>query len=389
MTKSLMEAAADILKASKANAPGDPMVTVNDPLNRKVVDLDKDVTKAADGTPTAKPPGQSSTEKMPMDKIKNAPPHEQGRSDLIDNSDKDDVPLELIRNRGKNTKDTVTPGKGNVYQEGDTTEDDEEVMETVIDTKALMDDVLESCKVDIDEDIKAIFAGQEIDEDFTKKAAMIFEAAINSRLTKAAELMQPTLQKLMDSKIEELKEKLEEDINEYLGYIAEQWAEDNKLAIESGVRTDIAESFMSGLKTLFEEHYIDIPEDKVDVVTELTDELDELKENLNQQISKNLSIIKELNESKKQRIIKESVDGLTLPKKEKITSLAENIEFTTEQEFKEKVDVLKENYSDTQNIKVPNKDSLNSDMIVEDTNAKVVDPMMQEILRTISRTAKR
>jgi hypothetical protein len=260
-----------------------------------------------------------------------------------------------------------------------------------ITAKEAVEQVLEAAKLNINEDVNAIFAGQEIPEEFVSKAATIFEAAVNSRVTSAAQLMETKLEEVIDSEIEIVKADLEEQIDAFLGYTAEEWVKENQLVIESGVKTEIAESFISGLKTLFAEHYIEIPEEKVDVVSELADEVNDLKEQLNSEIAKNMNMVKQLHESKKQDIIRESCDGLTLVQKEKIVSLAESIDFEDEEQFVGKINILKESYFQNSNVKVPSKDSLNNSQLIveEEKNVKVVDPMMKTILETISRTAKR
>lgn len=439
MPKNLMEAAAEILNKSKASAPGDPMQKLKLPLNIKTMDLGDAVVKATDsipdftgGTPTATPPGQTpSVGKMPMQKLANQPGESMGRKDLAGDPTGATPSLDGIVNRQKNTKDTVAPGQSKAFREGvEVTDEDLEDLvneartwkdgfdrstqirtwkdkrqlankasakgdsaqrEKRITAKEAVEQVLEAAKLNINEDVNAIFAGQEIPEEFVSKAATIFEAAVNSRVTSAAQLMETKLEEVIDSEIEIVKADLEEKIDAFLGYTAEEWVKENQLVIESGVKTEIAESFISGLKTLFAEHYIEIPEEKVDVVSELADEVNDLKEQLNSEIAKNMNMVKQLHESKKQDIIRESCDGLTLVQKEKIVSLAESIDFEDEEQFVGKINILKENYFQNSNVKVPSKDSLNNSQLIveEEKNVKVVDPMMKTILETISRTAKR
>jgi len=184
-----------------------------------------------------------------------------------------------------------------------------------------------------------------------------------------------------------MKEDFATKIDDYLNYVVEQWMEENELAIESGLRSEIVEDFIGGLCNLFAEHYIDIPEEKVDIVQEMANKVEELEDQLNEQIEKNIEFVKEINESKKIQAVQAVCEGLTQTQVEKLKSLAESIEFTTEEEFSEKLNTLKEAYV-PKNVKSAEKSVLEEGVEIEEKQANKAshDPLINAVVNSISKS---
>ncbi len=197
---------------------------------------------------------------------------------------------------------------------------------------------------DIEEDVNALFGGEELSEEFKAKAKTIFEAAIGSRTREVREALEVQYAERIAEATEDLKVSLQERIDSYLEYIAEEWLTENELAVEAGLKTEMTESFLGGMKDLFEEHYVQIPEDKYDVIESMVDKLDDMETKLNEQIEKNIGLNKRLAESVADSILESVSDGLASTQKEKLASLAESVEFESEEEYREKLETLKESY---------------------------------------------
>ena len=199
-------------------------------------------------------------------------------------------------------------------------------------------------EINVEEDMNALFSGEELSEEFQNKAKTIFEAAINSKVAKIKEDIEAENEKKIVEEITEVKEALVERVDSYLEYVADEWLKDNKLSVEHGLKSEMTESFLSGMKQLFEEHYVSIPEDKYDVVENMVDKLDEMETKLNEQIERNVGLNKRLAESTADVIVSEVSEGLAATQKEKLASLAESVEFKSEESYREKLETLKESY---------------------------------------------
>jgi len=198
--------------------------------------------------------------------------------------------------------------------------------------------------LDISADVNALINGEDLSEEFKEKATTIFEAALVSKLNEEIGKIEEQYVAQLNEQIEVIKEEMAGKVDSFLNYIVEQWIQDNKLAVDHGVRTEIAESFMSSLKDVFVEHYIDIPEEKYDMVEGMTDKLDEMEQKLNEQIEKNIDLNSALGEFIKESIVAEVSQGLADTQKEKLSSLSGGVEFTTEETYREKIETIKENY---------------------------------------------
>ena len=197
---------------------------------------------------------------------------------------------------------------------------------------------------DIEEDVNALLGGEELSEGFKEKAKVIFEAALKSKIGEIKEALEVQYSQALAEEVEEIKVELSERVDTYLEYVSDEWFTENALAIEGGLKTEMTESFLEGMKGLFEEHYVTIPEDKYDVLESMVDKLDDMETKLNEQIEKNISLNKRLAESVADGIFDEVSEGLAATQKEKLASLSESVEFESEEEYREKLETLKESY---------------------------------------------
>ncbi|QCW22887.1 prohead assembly (scaffolding) protein [Synechococcus phage S-B05] len=198
--------------------------------------------------------------------------------------------------------------------------------------------------VDIEEDVNALLGGEELSEEFKEKARVIFEAALTSKIKEIQESLEVQYAERLDEERQALKGELTERVDAYLEYVCEEWMTENELAIEHGLKTEMTESFLSGMKGLFEEHYVTIPEEKYDVLESMVEKLDDMETKLNEQIEKNIGLNRRLAESTADTVLSIVSEGLAETQKEKLASLAESVEFESEEEYREKLETLKESY---------------------------------------------
>ena len=263
----------------------------------------------------------------------------------------DDDSAKLREPKIKTVKDVVNKGakaadpmKG--MKEEEEVSSDEEVLEEDQVTDEDQEIVAEEevAEVDIEEDVNALLGGEELSEEFREKAKVIFEAALNSKIKEIQETLEEQYAVALQEEKEGLKEALTERVDAYLEYVCEEWMTENELAVEAGLKTEMTESFLSGMKGLFEEHYVTIPEDKYDVLESMVEKLDDMETKLNEQIDKNIGLNKRLGESVATNIVDQVSEGLAATQKEKLSSLAESVEFESEEKYREKLEVLRESY---------------------------------------------
>jgi hypothetical protein len=233
------------------------------------------------------------------------------------------------------------------------------------DKKLIKKMIKDAGKGKMKEDVDALLSGENLSEEFKEKATTIFEAAVFTRVESIVEDMEVQLAEQFEEAVEEIKEDLASKVDDYLNYMVEEWIKENEIAIEKGLRAEIVEDFIGGLRDLFAEHYIDIPAEKVDVVEELTNKVEELEAGLNEQIARAVEMKKELNEHKKFEAIYAACEGLTQTQVEKMKSLAEGVEFTTEEEFSDKMETLKESYFKS-SVKSADSSALDDEVLIED-----------------------
>jgi hypothetical protein len=246
----------------------------------------------------------------------------------------------------------------------------------------------EEYEVDMSEHVEALFAGEELSEEFKAKALTIFEAAVRQKVTEEIALLEAAYAETLEEQVASIQEDLSSNVDDYLNYVVEQWVGENEIAIEAGLRSELTEDFISGLRNLFAEHYIDIPEDKVQVVEEMGSTVTNLEERLNEEIERNVALTKMINESRQFEILVDACDGLTSTQAEKLKSLAEGIEYTSANEYNQKINILRENYFSTsvisnQALDVADVHTNGKSMISEELNGP-----MAAYVKTLGRTVK-
>ena len=246
-----------------------------------------------------------------------------------------------------------------VVSEEETTE--EEVVseaETTTDEVVSEEEVTEEevvAEYNVEEDVNALLAGEELSEEFQAKARTIFEAAINSKVAQIREQLEAQFAEKFAEEVASAKESLAERVDSYLEYVSDEWMSENLLAVDSGLKTDMTESFLAGMKGLFEEHYVTIPEDKYDVLESMVEKLDDMETKLNEQIEKNISLNSRLSESVADGVLDQVSEGLAQTQKEKLASLSESVEFESEAQYREKLETLKESYFNQKTVSTQSK----------------------------------
>jgi SHS2 domain-containing protein len=243
---------------------------------------------------------------------------------------------------------------------------------------------------DIEEDVNALLAGEDLSEEFQEKARTIFEAAIRSKVSEIKEELQETYENALIEEVQFIKEELTERVDTYLEYVADEWIQENALAVEHGLKTEMTESFLQGMKSLFEDHYVTIPEDRYDVIESMVDKLDEMEEKLNEQIQRNVALNRRLAESVADVIFADVAEGLALSQKDKLASLAENVEFDSEANYREKLVTLRESYFPTNTSTQRDvTENLSEEVSYEGSEHSSVSPIMEAYLQTLSRVANK
>ena len=269
--------------------------------------------------------------------------------------DDDSAKLKTPGGNLKQVSDVVTNRKGKTAKEDVELEDQEIVAEepatdeeVVAENEAPTEEVVAEEETveeyDMEEDVNALLGGEDLSEDFKAKAKTIFEAAINAKVAEVKEALEAEQQERIAEEVEAAKESLAERVDSYLEYVADEWFEENQIAVENGLKSEMTESFLEGMKSLFEEHYVQIPEDKYDVLESMVEKLDDMETKLNEQIEKNIALNKGLAEATADGILESVSAGLAATQKEKLASLAESVEFESEESYRDKLETLKESY---------------------------------------------
>lgn len=371
-TNKLMEAAAEILAGSKKSAPAMPA----EKLEGEVVDLGGptpqnskpdddsnkiDATKAAKKAvaPTTKPSAASPDLQNTMKKV--AEEKEEEEEEYEEENEEEEI-NEKVKEEDSDKDEKVN---------------DEEMKEN---RKKEM-------KEKMKEDIDALFSDDSsISQEFKTKAATIFEARVFDRVSQIEEEIEAKYAGMLEEAVTSIKADLTEKVDDYLNYVVDQWMADNELAVESGLRSELTEEFIAGLRNLFTDHYIEVPAEKVDLVDELASKVEELEGKLNEEIERGVSFAKALVESNKNEITREVCEGLTTTQIEKIKSLAASVEFSTEDEYKNKIETIRENYFPS-GVKKADEKQLHEQ--VEDTETKKVDindPLVAMVSNAITKT---
>ena len=266
--------------------------------------------------------------------------------------DDDSAKLKTPGGTLKQVSDVVTNRKGKTgamkaeEAEVEPTEEQEIVAEDEVSTDEVVaeEEVTEESPYNIEDDVNALLGGEDLSEEFKAKAKTIFEAALNSKVAEVKVALEEQYAEKLAEEIETAKASLAERVDSYLEYVADEWFTENQLAVENGLKEELTESFLGGMKSLFEEHYVTIPEDKYDVLESMVEKLDDMETKLNEQIEKNIGLNRRLGESVADGILGEVSDGLAETQKEKLASLSESVEFESEETYREKLEVLMESY---------------------------------------------
>lgn len=256
-------------------------------------------------------------------------------------------------------------GANEEAESDDAVVNEQPVEETPVVENEEQEDVAKEIVIDVADDVAALLEGEELSKEFQEKTATIFEAAVKSKIEQVADQLEESFKKAFDEEIASHKSELTERVDSYLEFVANEWINENALAVETGIRGELSESFMSGLKTLFEEHYVEIPDDKYDVLEAMTSKLDEMETKLNEQIESNVELTKRLSSSVSDNILDEVSEGLALSQKDKLSELSKGVEFESEEQYREKLTTLKESYFNAKPV-VESSEVTSEESIVED-----------------------
>ena len=257
---------------------------------------------------------------------------------------------------------------------GDTAEA-EEGQEVVAEDETTQEE--ETPSIDIEEDLAALFGGEELSEEFQTKARTIFEAAVTSKVTEVQEAMAAEYEAALTEHLESAKSDIIERVDAYLEYVSDEWVNENKIEVEHGLKTEMTESFLQGMKGLFEDHYVHIPDEKYDVLETMVSKLDEMEGRLNEQIASNISLNKRLGETTADGIFREVTEGLAVTQREKLYALSEGVEFEGEESYREKLETLKESYFPSEQKSVSNKVETLSEGVTSETGVEATGSMSQ------------
>jgi hypothetical protein len=307
---------------------------------------------------------------------------EDDEEELIDDEteyDEDEVVSEAKKKSSK--KDEEDDEDDEEGEDEDSEEDDEED-----EKEKAMKEAFAQIEEEIEEDVNALLSGEELSEDFKVKAKTVFEAALNARTEQIEEAIAYQYEQKLAEEVEVIREELTDRLDAYLEYVSEEWLQENALEVEQGLKTEMTESFLQGMKGLFEDHYVTIPEDRYDVLESMVEKLDDMESKLNEQIHRNVALNRRLAESVTEVIFAEVSEGLALSQKDKLASLAENVEFDSEGSYREKLVTLRESYfprnAGTQRD--------NSDYIAEETDySQPVSGSMSYYLDALQRVSKK
>jgi hypothetical protein len=274
-----------------------------------------------------------------------------------------------------------------VKEEDETVQDEELVEEEIVEDEVITEKQEREITVDVSEDVAALINGEELSEEFKTKAATIFEAAVVTRVKQEVATLEEEFESKLAEQVESFKEGLVEKVDGYLNYMVEQWIADNELALESGIKSEIMEDFMEKIKVAFQESYIEIPEDRFDVLADMEEKLQSIESKLDETVAKNVELTKVINESARQTTIDAYVKGMADTEVEKFKSLAEELAYDDEESFKSKLQTIRENYftkKATSDVK-----SVVTDSAVEDlTEEKIVDPSVKQYLTAFNSIKK-
>jgi len=288
-------------------------------------------------------------------------------------------------------EEQTTEDQADVVSEEETTESEEQEIvaeeESSEEEEVVAEEQIED-SIDVEEDLTALLEGEELSEEFQNKARTIFEAAIKTKISEVKSELQEQYEKTIVEEVASVKAELAERVDAYLEYVSDEWMSENKLAVEAGLKTEMTDSFLVGMKSLFEDHYVTIPEEKYDVLNSMVEKLDEMEGKLNEQINKNVALNKRLAESTSDVILADVSEGLAVTQKDKLATLAENVEFDGEDNYREKLVTLRNSYFPA-NPGAPKQQTENLSEGAETGHQQpAVTGSMESYLKAISRSVK-
>ena len=353
-------------------AAADPMPTMADPGTQlgSVEDLGGPTPenyKSDDDSAKLKTPGGT------LKQVKDIVNKGAGKADPMPAGmkEEEEVTDEVVAEAEETTEEEVVA-------EAETTEEEVVSEEEVTETEEIV------AEYNVEEDVNALLAGEELSEEFQEKARTIFETAINAKVATIKEELETKYAEKFAEEVASAKESLAERVDSYLEYVADEWMSENQLAVEAGLKADMTESFLTGMKSLFEEHYVTIPEEKYNVFESMVEKLDDMETKLNEQIEKNITLNARLSESAADGILNDVSEGLAQTQKEKLASLAESVEFESEEQYRGKLETLKESYFTQKNVSTTAKTETLSEGV--DSAPASVSGSMDAYLRALGST---
>ena len=313
---------------------------------------------------------------------------ELGMPEIDDEEGREDSEPDGEGGTKKSKENKTKPSKASAKAESKEDDKEDEVKEEEEEEEAEEESKKEEIEVNVEEDVAALINGEELSEEFKTKAATIFEAAVKSKIAKIRKQIREESKKEQDERIESMQTEMTENMDKYLNYAAKEWMEENKLAVEHGVRNEVTESLVAGLKKLLEDHYIDVPEEKEDVFESLVVENKELEEKLDAQTQKHMDTVKELNTYKAASIFQTVAEGMVDTDVEKFKELVEDVDYDADEQYAEKLNTIKNSYfkSDKKDEVVDNKKTAGTNNPVVDGNS---DGRMDSVMKAISNLSKK
>ena len=348
--KQLDKVEEQVKDAVNANAaPAEPSKLKND-----AEDLGSAVVKPTDGNPDATKKIKKVSDQVNKDANDGSLPKDQKPSMKKEETEEEVSEMAGAGSNMMAMKKPMNAMKMNAMKkmEADDADSKEDKKEMMMKDKMKKDEMAkmkkesaEEVEIDLSDDVKALVSSDaDLSEEFKDKAATIFETAVKTRIKEQTKILEAQYEEKLASEKETIKEAMTEKVDSYLNYVVEEWMKENELAVERGIRTEIAEDFITGLKDLFKEHYIDVPEEKYNVLDDLTNQNKKLEDKLNEQIEKNVELSKKVSDADRSSIVAEISDDLADTEKEKFTSMAENVEYDSAEKFREKLETIKESY---------------------------------------------
>ena len=339
-----------------------------------------------EGREDSEPDGEGGTKKTgdPKTKKSNASAKAEGKvkkedddEDYEDDEEDEDEMESKSKKEAKEKKEGKPP-----WLDKDKDDDDDE--DDKDESKAKKEE--KEIEIDVSEDVSALIDGEELSEEFKTKATTIFEAAVKSKISKIRKQIRDESKKDIEDRTEAMQKEMTEKMDEYMNYVVKEWMEENKLAVETGVRNEVTESFISGLKKLFEEHYIDVPSEKEDIFESLVQEVAELETKLDEQTQKHMDTAKELNTYKAKDIFHEITDGMVDTDIDKMKELTEDVDYESDEQYKEKLNIIKNSYFKSDKKLDDNKKTAGTNKKIADGTS---DGQMDSVMSAISNLSKR